>query len=184
MLSWVIGDYYGSFLPYINSFVFYYLALFIGLNYSLKDCQIRILRKILLFVFAFASIQIIAINTGFITVSGYETEGAETRSGVARAVTSLGDTNNGAVALYLLGVILIHLSRGSRFLWLYILMWITASALLITKSIALAEFLLGIGILFYFVRQRRVSYKQKIKVVATIIVSTVILFYIGVLIHL
>lgn len=182
IISWLLGDYNeGTHIASIYNFIYYYVAIIIGLTFTMSDYQKQIMSNIFACLLLFSCIQIIVISTGFVVLESYAEEGAEVYGSVARVTTTIGDTNNGGIALFLQAIIAVYLNRYRKKIFvILILAWVIASMLLVTKSVALAMVVLSVGVLFFYIKDGKVSVNQKIKIVILAVASVIMMYKAGV----
>lgn len=183
IISWLLGDYYNveTQIAAIYGFIYYYIAIIIGLIFTLSDYQKHIMSNIFAGLLLFSCIQVILISTGFVVLDSYTDESAQVYGSVARSATSLGDTNNSGIAIFLQAVIAVYLNRNRKRLFVVlILAWVIASMLLVTKSVALALVALAAGILFFYIKDSKASVIKKIRTVMLVIISIIMMYKAGV----
>ena len=182
ILSWILGDYNdGTHIASLYNFIYYYIAIIIGLTFTLTDYQKHIMSNIFAGLLLFSCIQVIVLSTGFVVLESYADEDAQVYGSVARSATTLGDTNNGGIALFLQAVIAIYLNRSRKILFVVlILAWVIASMLLVTKSVALALVSIIAGVMFFYIKDGKASVNQKIKTVILVILTIFMMYKAGV----
>lgn len=182
IISWLLGDYNeGTHIASIYNFIYYYVAIIIGLTFAMSDYQKQIMSNIFACLLLFSCIQIIVISTGLVVLESYAEEGAQVYGSVARLTTTLGDTNNGGIALFLQAIIAVYLNRYRKKIFVaLILAWVIASMLLVTKSVALAIVVMTVGVLFFYIKDVEVSVNQKIKIAILAVASVIMIYKAGV----
>lgn len=181
VISWLIGNYDdGTQIASIYDFIYYYIAIIIGLTFTLSDYQKHIMSNIFAGLLLFSCLQVIVISTGFVVLESYADEGAQVYGSVARSATSLGDTNNSGIAIFLQAVIAVYLNRSRKKLFVVlILAWVIASMLLVTKSVALALVALSLGVLFFYIKNSQTSLMKKLRTIMLVIFSIIVMYKVG-----
>lgn len=180
LISWFWGDYGNEqYLAYLLNLTSYFLCYYIAIHYRFTQSQLEYLRKTATIVFFLVAIEMILACSGIVSF-GYTQSDTESYGSISRFTTTMGDSNNGGLALFMFGMVTAYLNRGRILEYLIIILWIVGCALTVTKSVCLAVAIVGIiyYIKYLFSKKYRISSKLKITIIG--IVSMYALFQLGV----
>lgn len=180
-ISWIFGDYPSNIHHvFIINFINYFLSFYIGIYYTFNSEQVQYMCKILTPTFVLVVIEVILVNTGLVSFGVEQEANTEVYGFVQRATTTMGDTNNGGIALFLLGSIVIYLNKTRKMVIFLITAWVIACMLTVTKSVVLAICFVGTMYGFPILINKNIRFLKKIKYTLLAVIFLTILFEVGV----
>lgn len=179
-VSWLCAD-YDIFHHYAFVFVFlsYFLCMYIGINYRFSEIQINYIRKYSTWVLIAVMLEMLLVAFNIVNFGVSQADGLEVYGSVTRVQTSMGDTNNGGIALFMFGVIVLYLNRTNKIFLPLLVAWIATCSLTVTKSVFLALIAISLFAANKIRKSKSISWSTKIKYLFSAIIIVAAMFYIG-----